>query len=203
VLQLFEQIQASLDAINTQTVQNLQILGIILAILWGVFLFSCFFKEILYLGIIPRKLRGLPGIIFAPFLHLNFNHIFFNSIPLVVLANFILLQGLPFFITVTIAISLFSGLLTWCFAKPGLHIGASGVITGYWALLVSNIFQQGTLTAIILGAVSFYYFAGILLGLLPGKKNVSWEGHLFGLIAGFAVSWFMAHFNANQVIILM
>ncbi len=191
---MFDQFQNSLELLKTQTIQNLTIIGYILAVLWGVFLISCFFKPILYLGIIPRRLRGLPGIVFSPLLHLNFNHIFFNTIPLVVLANFILLQGIPFFIVVTVAITLMSGFLTWCFGKSGLHIGASSVVTGYWALLISDIFQQGTFMAIVLGAVSFYYFAGILLGLLPGKKDVSWEGHLFGLISGFAVSWFMARF---------
>jgi membrane associated rhomboid family serine protease len=192
---VLEQLQQSLDVIIDQTKLNFHALAIIIGILWGIFFFSCFFKEILYLGIIPRRLRGLPGIIFAPLLHANFNHIFFNSVPLIVLANFVLLQGIPFFVVVTLAIGIISGILTWCFAKPGLHVGASGVITGYWALLVSNIFQQGTVTAIILGAVSLYYFAGILVGLLPGKKNVSWEGHLFGFIAGLAVSWWIAHYG--------
>ena len=84
-----------------------------------------------------------------------------------------------------------SGILVWCFAKPGIHIGASGLITGYWALLVSDIYQQGTLTAIILGCVSLYYFAGIFLGVFPGKKGVSWEGHLFGLLAGLTVGYLL------------
>lgn len=89
------------------------------------------------------------------------------------------------------AITLISGFLIWCFAKPGLHIGASAVITGYWSLLVSNIAEQGGLTAIILGVISLYYFAGIFLGVFPGKKGVSWEGHLFGLIAGILVSFWL------------
>ena len=79
---------------------------------------------------------------------------------------------------------LISGFLVWCFAKPGLHVGASGLITGYWAFLVCDIYQQGSIISIILGALSLYYFAGIFLGIIPGKKGVSWEGHLFGLIAG-------------------
>jgi membrane associated rhomboid family serine protease len=159
------------------------------AIPWVVFVITRLDKRLLLLGIYPRHIQGLPGIIFAPLLHANFNHIFFNTIPLLVLSNFLLIQGLTYFLWVTFAITVGSGILIWCFAKPGIHIGASALITGYWAVLVSDIFQQGTLNAIILGGLSLYYFAGIFFGIFPGKKGVSWEGHLFGLVSGFVVSY--------------
>jgi membrane associated rhomboid family serine protease len=68
-------------------------------------------------------------------------------------------------------------------------VGASGVITGYWGFLVANIYKQGTVTAIILGIVCVYYFAGIFLSIFPGEKGVSWQGHLFGLLSGFLASY--------------
>jgi membrane associated rhomboid family serine protease len=108
-----------------------------------------------------------------------------------VLSNFILIHGVDYFLEVTLLITLGSGFLVWCFAKPGIHLGASGLITGYWALLVTDIYQQGTVTAILLGIISLYYFSGIFLGIFPGKKGVSWEGHFFGLIAGFATGYFL------------
>ena len=189
---MLQQLNSSLTLIINQTKMNAHALIIILLTLWGVFIISQLTgKRLLMLGITPRRLYGLPGIFFAPFLHANFNHVFFNSIPLVVLSNFLLINGLTYFLQVTAMIMLLSGLLIWCFAKPGLHVGASAVITGYWALLVSNIYHQGTLTAIILGVISLYYFAGIFLGIFPGKKGVSWEGHLFGLLAGLATSYFL------------
>lgn len=187
---MFDQINTSLALIISQTQTNAYTLAIILLIPWVVFIISKLTGNyLLMLGIIPRRVYGLPGIIFAPLLHVNFNHIFFNSIPLVVLSNFILIQGLNYFLLVTLSITLLSGILIWCFAKSGLHVGASALITGYWALLVSDIYQQGTLTALILGILSLYYFAGIFLGIFPGKKGVSWEGHLFGMIAGFTTSY--------------
>lgn len=180
----------SLNLIIAQTHHNLPLLAIILLIPWSIFFFTQLVnKKLLLLGIIPRHAIGLPGLLFAPLLHANFNHIFFNSIPLVVLSNFILVSGLDIYLIVTSCITLLSGLAIWCFAKPGLYIGASALITGYWGYLVINLYQSGTLTTIILGLLSLYYFAGIFLGIFPSQKGVSWEGHLFGLISGFITSY--------------
>lgn len=186
---MMDELTQSMTQIVNQTKVNFNYLTLIMLILWSAFFLNKLVHNRLFiLGIIPRHFIGLPGIVFAPLLHANFNHLFFNSIPLLVLSNFILIQGWPYFLLVTIEIALISGLLTWCFAKPGIHVGASAVITGYWGLLICDIYQQGTLTAIILGLLCAYYFAGIFLSIFPGKKGVSWEGHLFGLIAGIAVS---------------
>lgn len=179
----------SLNFIISQTQNNFPTLGIMVLILWGIFFITRVDNRLLYLGIIPRRIYGLLGILLAPLLHANFNHLFFNTIPLIVLSDFLLLNGLNYFLVVTLIITLFSGLLIWCFAKQGLHIGASAVITGYWGVLIVNVYQQGTITAIILGAVSVYYFMGILYGVFPGDKGVSWQGHLFGLIAGLTTGY--------------
>lgn len=187
---MLEQINDSITLIINQTQQNRDILAYVLGLPCAVFLLNvCLGNRLLALGISPRRLYGLPGIIFAPLLHANFNHLFFNLIPLLVLANFVLIHSLNYFLWATVIITFVSGFLIWCFAKPGIHIGASALITGYWGLLVSDIIQQGSLTAIILGVISVYYFAGIFLGIFPGKKGVSWEGHLFGLIAGLLTSY--------------
>ncbi len=199
---MIDELLASLNLIISQTQANFEILAIILAILWGVFFINLLLgNRLLYLGIIPRHLFGLPGIFFAPFLHANFNHLFFNSIPLAVLANFLLINGLTYFLWVSLAIAIISGFLIWCFAKPGIHIGASALLTGYWGLLVTDIMQQATTTAIILGVISLYYFAGIFYGIFPGKKGVSWEGHLFGLIAGLLTSYLIKNWPYAQLLV--
>ncbi len=189
-MSILDSLNVSLTLIVEQIKTNAHDLCWVVGVIWGVYFLTVISQyKLLYLGIIPRKIYGLPGIVFSPFLHGNFNHLFFNTIPLVVLSNFVLINGLDYYLYVTAIITLISGFLTWCFAKPGIHVGASGVITGYWALLVSNIYQQGTLTAIILGIVCLYYFMGIFYGMFPGKKGISWEGHLFGAIAGGLVSY--------------
>ena len=188
---MLDELNASLSLIVTQTKNNTSYLIDIIGVVWGIFFINLLLgKRLLFLGIIPRNLFGIPGIFCAPFLHADFNHLFFNTIPLIVLSNFLLIDGINYFLIVTAYITIISGVLTWAFAKPGIHVGASSVITGYWALLISNIYQQGTITAIILGLICIYYFAGIFYALFPGKKGVSWEGHLFGLLAGLATSYF-------------
>ena len=198
---MINELTASINLIAAQTQNNLKFLGLILLIPWSLFFISNFISSrILLLGIIPRRIIGLPGIFFAPLLHANFNHIFFNSIPLIVLSNFILINGVNYYLTVTLFITVISGAAIWCFAKPGLHVGASALITGYWGFLVSNIYQNGTLTTFILGLLSIYYFAGLFLGIFPREKGVSWEGHLFGLLAGFATSYIIGHFPPNNLL---
>jgi len=168
---MLDQLVASFSVIADQTQANMHFLAGILLLLWGVYLLNLILGgRLLHLGILPRHVSGLPGIICAPFLHANFNHLFFNSIPLIVLANFILIQGVPYFLQVTFLIVLLSGTLTWCFAKHGLHVGASAVITGYWALLIADSYQQSTLTAIILAIICIYYFAGIFFLSSQEKK---------------------------------
>lgn len=191
---MLDEFNASLQLIISQTKTNFPILALIAAVIWGAFFITSLDKRLLGLGIVPRHLTGLSGVLFAPILHANFNHVFFNTIPLLILSNFLLINGVYYFLMVTLAITVLSGLLVWCFAKPGIHVGASAVITGYWGLLVSNVYQQGTLTAIILGVISVYYFIGIFYGIFPGRRGVSWEGHLFGLIAGLVTSYYSSVF---------
>lgn len=190
---MINELYESLNGIIQQTAVNIPVLIKLWAILWGTYFINNYLlgKRLLYLGIFPRHIRGLPGIFFAPLLHADFNHLFFNTIPFLVLSDFLLIYGQLYYFAITLIITLSSGLMIWCFSRPGLHIGASALITGYWAILVLNIYQQGTVTAIILGIICLYYFAGIFLGIFPQEKGVSWEGHLFGLLGGALATYLL------------
>ena len=186
---MLEELSESLINIIQDTRQPLPYLLWIMVIPWTCFFITkCSSNRLLLLGIIPRRLVGLPGIVLCPLLHADFNHLFFNSIPLLVLSDFLLMNGLHYFFISTLIITLLSGVFVWLFGKPGLHVGASGLITGYWALLVCNSYLTTSVTSIILALLSVYYFSGIFFGILPLKRGVSWEGHLFGLLAGVATS---------------
>jgi membrane associated rhomboid family serine protease len=138
------------------------------------------------LGIYPRHIVGLRGILFAPFLHGSFSHLFFNTIPLLVLIDFTLFAGLYSFLLLTAIIMLLAGLLIWCFGRSALHIGASYLVMGYWGYLLVNAYQHPSLISVVLVIVCLYYFGGLLFSFFPTEDKVSWEGHLFGFIAGIA-----------------
>ena len=173
-----------------QSKAGMPVLFWMLAIVWGAFLLTLLSGyTLLNLGIHPRRLKGIPGIFFSPFLHAGFNHIFFNSIPLFILSNFLLISGFDFYLNVTLYLLLGSGILVWLIGRPLIHVGASSIITGYWSFLVINAYHHGGAQSIILAVISIYYFAAIFFGIFPSDKGVSWEGHLSGFVSGIVLNY--------------
>lgn len=138
------------------------------------------------LGIYPRRISGLIGIIFCPILHKNFNHLFFNSIPLFVLGLVILAKNLSLFYWVTTIIMLLGGLAVWLFGRKALHIGASGLISGYFGYIVMTAYTNPSFTTLLVAILVLYYFGGLFFGIFPREDRVSWESHLLGFLAGIA-----------------
>jgi membrane associated rhomboid family serine protease len=136
-------------------------------------------------GIHPRDVNRLPGILFAPLLHLNFAHLSANTLPLAVLAGLILARSRTEFALVTAIVWLVSGLGVWLVAPSAtVHIGASGVIFGYLGfLLLRGVFDRTAVSILLALAVGVAY-GSILLGVLPTSESISWQGHLFGFISG-------------------
>ncbi|EKD77780.1 MAG: rhomboid family transporter protein [uncultured bacterium] len=142
------------------------------------------------LGIWPRKLFGFIGIPFSPFLHGSLTHLIFNSLPLFIFSNLILLQGEKVFLTASVIIIIISGLLTWAFGRRGIHVGASGLIMGYLGFILIGIYYKPSYLSVIVGVACLYYFGGMLSGLFPQEdKRISWECHLFGFVAGIAAAF--------------
>jgi membrane associated rhomboid family serine protease len=136
-------------------------------------------------GIRPRQVDGLDGILFAPFLHANFGHLYANSIPLILLGTFVLAAGMRRFLWSTGLIMLVSGLGAWVVGSPGtVHVGASGVIFGYLGLLLTRGIVERSWWNIAVGVLIGMLYWWQLFGMLPGQEPISWEGHLFGFIGG-------------------
>lgn len=138
-------------------------------------------------GILPRTFSGLQGIAFSPFLHGDLNHIANNSVPLFILTAALIYFYRAISLKVLFYGVLVSGFLTWVIGRDSVHIGASGLIY----VLVSFIFFKGMMTqyyrlmALSLTVVMLY--GGMIWYVFPEvDRQISWEGHLAGLITGFA-----------------
>lgn len=144
-------------------------------------------------GIVPRSTDGLEGILWAPLLHGGFPHLIANTLPFLIFGFLVLANGIGRFVFVTAVVWLLGGLGVWLVAEPGtVTIGMSGVIFGWLAYLLVRGFFARSGSQILLAVVLFFFWGGILLGVLPGQPGVSWQGHLFGALAGVLAAWLVA-----------
>jgi membrane associated rhomboid family serine protease len=143
-------------------------------------------------GILPRTMSGLWGILLAPLLHGGFAHLIANTIPFLTLGFLVLLRGLGTFIGVSLLVMLLGGLAVWLLA-PGstIHIGASGLIFGYIGYLLARGYFERSFGSLAVAVVVAVLYGGALWGVLPGQPGISWQGHLFGFLAGVATAGIM------------
>lgn len=170
--------------------QSFPIVLMLFAVVWGINLLDWSTGSKLHrLGLIPRTPLGLIGILFAPIMHSGFTHLFFNSFPFIALATFIMNRSIIEFIWATIFITFISGFCIWLFGRRGNHIGASGLIAGYFSYVLMLAYERPTFTTLLCAVLALYYFTGILLSFIPSEESTSWEGHLFGLLSGIVTLW--------------
>ena len=137
------------------------------------------------LGVFPRTVSGLRGVVFSPFIHGSLEHLYHNSTPLLVLSTALFYFYRPIAWKVILLGILFSGLFTWGIGSAGYHIGASGLIYVLMSfMLFKGIFSKHyRLTA--LSFLVIFLYGSMLWYVFPIKENMSWEGHLSGLLVGF------------------
>ncbi len=161
-----------------------------LAIIWLVYFADLMVAfDFSQFGIFPRTLSGLPGIIFAPILHSDLEHIQSNSAPL-----FFLISGMFLFYRKVALKSVFwiwilTGFWVWVSARASIHIGASGLIFGAASFIFfSGIFSRDR-SALALSMLVAFFYGGMIWGVLPLDSHVSFESHLFGLLAGLFLAF--------------
>lgn len=142
-------------------------------------------------GLQPRVPSRLYGIVTFPFLHADWLHLFSNLLPFVFLSTLIVNLFPRIFLKIYLFTFFLSGFWTWCFAREGTVIGASGwvyALLGF--LLVAGFSKSSRKTMIIAGGLAFLY-GGMVEGLVPARPHISWEGHLMGLLSGVvaAIYW--------------
>ncbi len=134
-------------------------------------------------GIRPRSLRGLVGIPLSPFLHGGFAHLLANTLPLFVLGMLVSLRGTGQLVRVSLVVVLVGGAGVWLVGNSN-HIGASGLIFGYFGyLLLRGLFDKSVMS-LLLGLGVLLVYGGLIWGVLPSDPHVSWQAHLCGLVAG-------------------
>ena len=169
-------------------------------LIWIVFWFEVRFNYSFNgFGVYPRTLEGLRGILFSPFIHSDIEHLYHNSIPLFVLSMALFYFYKPISWKVLGYGILFSGFLTWCIGRPANHIGASGLIY----VLMSFILFKGIFAKhyrlIALSLLVVFLYGSMIWYVFPIKENMSWEGHLSGLIVGLFFALFFRKSIAKPV----
>ncbi len=164
---------------------------------------NAFNHHLTYLGVLPLKVKGLLGILTYPFIHSDYQHLLSNIVPL-----FVLWSGLFYFykgnaFKISLLIYFLPGIWLWFFARGNAyHIGASGVV---YALASFHFFsgiirKQKQLLAFAL--VVIFSYGSLIWGIFPDffpNKNISWEGHLLGGIAGLVLAIYFRKTGLQKV----
>jgi len=156
-----------------------------------------------FLGIYPRSLQGLFGIITTPLLHADLKHLFANSVPLLVLGGSLFYFYKELAIKTFLLIYFITGLSVWVGGREAYHIGASGVVYGLAAFLFFSgiIRRDGKLLAITL-LVAFLY-GSMVWGIFPDffpEKNISFESHFWGMVAGAILAWYFRKIGPQRTL---
>ena len=140
------------------------------------------------LGIEPRQLRGLVGILSAPLVHASFAHLMSNTLPLALLAT-LTLYAYPRAARIALPmIWLLAGLGVWLFARSSVHVGMSGINHGLmFFLFLTGLLRRDRL-GVAISLVVFFFYGGMLLTVLPREEQVSFEYHLAGALAGIVAA---------------
>ncbi|MDQ8204762.1 rhomboid family intramembrane serine protease [Pelagicoccus sp. SDUM812003] len=159
----------------------------LVALMWVVFLVdSAASLQLSRFGILPRNSEGLLGIVTWSFLHGNLSHIANNSVSLLIFGGIVAARSRDTFIKLTAYVIPISGVCVWVFGRPAVHIGASGLVFGYFGYLVTRGFYDRQFLSVTISIVVILVWGSLVWGVLPSDGPVSWEGHLAGLLAGAA-----------------
>lgn len=142
-------------------------------------------------GLKPRQGNNLLSPVLAHTLHGSWKHLFSNSLPFAILGSIIALTNLRAFWIATAAIVVIGSLGTWLVGAGGRHLGASGLVTGYFGYVVSEGFFNQNVQSALIGIVVGVFYFGIFRMVFGRFKGISNVMHFFGFFGGVLGAWMM------------
>jgi membrane associated rhomboid family serine protease len=167
--------------------------GIFVFLMWMVKIIEVLFDiDLSQFGIYPLSIKGLRGIIFSPFIHADFTHLFNNSVPLFFLSIALFYFYSEVALKVFIGTYFITGFLVWIAGRDAWHIGASGLVYGLASFLFFSGIIRRYFRLIALSLLIVFLYGSMVWGLFPGVyKNVSWESHMLGFFSGVVLAvWY-------------
>jgi membrane associated rhomboid family serine protease len=182
--------------IKRELVWQAKVVGSMGAVLWLLELIDTFalHQALNAYGVVPRVLGGLIGVLTAPFLHGDLAHLASNTFPLMLFSWLIMMRDNREWGASTAIIMLVSGLGTWLIAASNsVHIGASGLVFGYFGYLLSMGIFERKLGSILLSLIIGLFYGSLAFGMIPFLVPgfISWQMHLFGFVGGIFAAWFI------------
>ncbi len=167
----------------------------IVSLMWLLFFISVIIeREISFLGIYPLSAKGLPGIVLAPFVHGSINHLWNNSLPLLVLGTALFVIYSEVAVRIYIINHLLTGTLVWLAGREAWHIGASGVVYGLLFFLFFSGLIRRDISLMALSLLVAFLYGSMIWGIFPVMPpEISWESHMLGAFSGAALAVIFRH----------
>ena len=164
--------------------------GVFVFLMWLVKICEILFEiELSSLGIFPLEAKGLSGILFSPFIHSGFRHLFNNSLPVFFLGTALFYFYSEIALRVSIWTWFLTGLSVWLAGRPAWHIGASGLIYGFASFLFFSGIIRKYFRLVALSLLIVFLYGSMVWGIFPDiYQDVSWESHMLGFISGIILA---------------
>lgn len=140
------------------------------------------------LGMHPRHVDGLLGIITSPLIHSDFSHLVGNSTSFLVLSTALFFFYRKMALRIFLLNYLLAGIFLWLGGREVWHIGASGIVYGLAAFLFSSGVFRKDVRLLTISLIVIFLYGSFFWGLFPTQERISWDGHLMGAISGFLLS---------------
>ncbi len=165
-------------------------LAVLVCLIWAVYLVGIVTGiDLSGFGVQPRDWTTLYGVLTWPFVHADRTHLMNNSVTLIVFGAIISLRSSSWkFLGLSFMLTMYSGLGVWLLARDASHIGASGLVFGYFGYIMTRGIYDGRISSIVISTGVMVLFGGMIWGILPTDARISWEGHLFGFLAGVVLA---------------